>query len=52
MARARATASRHGFDRYWRDLRTFSLHDPVAYKFRDLGNYVLNGEYPAPSQYS
>ncbi|MEA5449582.1 acyl-CoA dehydrogenase family protein [Leptolyngbya sp. CCNP1308] len=49
---ARATASRHGFDRYWRDLRTFSLHDPVAYKFRDVGNYVLNGEYPVPSQYS
>ncbi|MBE9156976.1 acyl-CoA dehydrogenase family protein [Nodosilinea sp. LEGE 06152] len=49
---ARATASRHGFDRYWRDLRTFTLHDPVAYKFRNVGNYVLNGEYPAPSQYS
>ncbi|PSN75707.1 monooxygenase, partial [filamentous cyanobacterium CCP4] len=49
---ARATASRHGFDRYWRDLRTFTLHDPVAYKFRDVGNYVLNGEYPAPSQYT
>jgi alkylation response protein AidB-like acyl-CoA dehydrogenase len=49
---ARATASRHGFDRYWRDLRTFTLHDPVAYKYRDVGNYLLNGEYPVPSQYS
>ena len=36
---ARTTASRHGFDRYWRDLRTFSLHDPGAYKYRDVGNY-------------
>lgn len=49
---ARATASRYGFDRYWRDLRTFSLHDPVAYKYRDVGNYVLNQVYPTPSQYS
>jgi len=28
----RATAASYGFDRYWRDLRTFTLHDPVDYK--------------------
>lgn len=49
---ARATASRFGSDRFWRDLRTFSLHDPIAYKFRDIGNWFLSGEYPIPSQYS
>lgn len=49
---ARATATRYGFDRYWRDLRTFSLHDPIDYKFRDIGNWVLNQQYPTPSQYS
>lgn len=49
---ARATASRYGFDRYWRDLRTFSLHDPRAYKVREIGNWYLNEEFPAPSQYS
>ena len=49
---ARATASRYGCDRYWRDLRTFSLHDPAAYKYKALGNYFLTGEYPMPSQYS
>lgn len=49
---ARATAARYGFDRYWRDLRTFSLHDPRAYKYKDIGNWFLNQEYPVPSQYS
>lgn len=40
---ARATSNIHGFDRYWRDVRTHSLHDPVAYKAREVGNYLLNG---------
>lgn len=48
----RATATRYGFDRYWRDLRTFTLHDPVDYKLRDIGNWVLNHEPPAVTQYS
>ncbi|WP_421656502.1 acyl-CoA dehydrogenase family protein [Leptothermofonsia sp. ETS-13] len=49
---ARATASRYGFDRYWRDLRTFSLHDPLDHKLRSIGNWVLNDEVPVPGQYS
>ncbi len=49
---ARATASKYGFDRYWRDLRTFTLHDPVDYKLRDIGNWLLNHELPMISQYS
>ncbi|MGL5944083.1 MAG: acyl-CoA dehydrogenase family protein [Waterburya sp.] len=49
---ARATASCYGFDRYWRDLRTFTLHDPVDYKLRDLGNWLLNDIFPTPSNYS
>ena len=49
---ARATASCFGFDRYWRDLRTFTLHDPVDYKLRDVGNWLLNDIFPTPSQYS
>ena len=48
---ARATASRHGFDRYWRDVRTHSLHDPVAYKLNELGRWFLCGEAPVPSAY-
>lgn len=49
---ARATAADYGFDRYWRDLRTFTLHDPVDYKLHDIGNWVLNQALPVPSQYS
>ncbi|NER81087.1 MAG: monooxygenase [Leptolyngbya sp. SIO1D8] len=49
---ARATTNSCGFDRYWRDLRTFSLHDPIDYKFKDIGNWVLNQQYPTPSQYT
>ncbi|MBF2051654.1 MAG: acyl-CoA dehydrogenase family protein [Elainella sp. C42_A2020_010] len=48
----RSTATHYGFDRYWRDLRTFTLHDPVDYKLRDVGNWVLNHELPAITQYS
>ncbi|MBF2047145.1 MAG: acyl-CoA dehydrogenase family protein [Elainella sp. C42_A2020_010] len=49
---ARATANRYGFDRYWRDMRTFTLHDPVDYKLREIGAWVLNGEFPFPTPYS
>jgi alkylation response protein AidB-like acyl-CoA dehydrogenase len=49
---ARSTTARYGFDRYWRDLRTFTLHDPVDYKLRDLGNWILNQELPIVTQYS
>jgi alkylation response protein AidB-like acyl-CoA dehydrogenase len=48
----RSTANKYGFDRYWRDLRTFTLHDPVDYKLRDIGNWVLNQEVPLVTQYS
>ncbi len=40
---ARATANRYGFDRFWRNIRTHTLHDPVAYKAREVGNFALNG---------
>lgn len=49
---ARATASRYGFDRFWRNLRTHSLHDPVAYKQREVGRWALLGEPPEPSFYT
>jgi alkylation response protein AidB-like acyl-CoA dehydrogenase len=49
---ARATASKYRFDRYWRNIRTFSLHDPVDYKVRTVGDWVLNSELPIPDFYS
>ncbi|MEV0428280.1 acyl-CoA dehydrogenase family protein [Micromonospora sp. NPDC050495] len=49
---ARATAARYGHDRFWRNLRTHSLHDPAAYKRREVGRYALLGELPQPSYYT
>lgn len=49
---ARATAFGAGVDRFWRNLRTHTLHDPVDYKFRELGRYALSGDLPTPSFYS
>ena len=49
---ARASGNRFGFDRYWRDARTLTLHDPVAYKQLEVGRYVLLGELPEPTTYS
>ena len=38
---SRSTGRKVGLDRFWRDVRTHSLHDPVAYKNREVGEYVL-----------
>ena len=44
---ARATAAGYAFDRFWRNARTLTLHDPVSYKAREVGARFLTGE-PAP----
>lgn len=41
---SRATASRYGFDRYWRNLRTMTLHVPVDTAIQNLGRKVLTNE--------
>ncbi|MBZ9750235.1 acyl-CoA dehydrogenase family protein [Deinococcus sp. HMF7604] len=48
----RATTTELGFDRFWRDLRTFTLHDPVDYKLKEIGDQLLNDTWPAVTQYS
>ncbi len=49
---ARATTAKLRMDRFWRNLRVYTLHDPVDYKLKDLGDWALNGNYPAHSFYS
>ncbi|MFL1378224.1 acyl-CoA dehydrogenase family protein [Nocardiopsis protaetiae] len=49
---ARATAASVGLDLYWRNLRTHTLHDPVAYKRREVGTYAVLGEVPEPTWYT
>jgi len=43
---ARSTANSYGFDRFWRNIRTHTLHDPVAYKRREVGLHYLTGATP------
>jgi alkylation response protein AidB-like acyl-CoA dehydrogenase len=49
---ARATSARYRFDRFWRNARTLTLHDPLDYKVREVGDWVLNERFPEPSFYS
>lgn len=49
---ARATTARLRFDRFWRNARTHTLHDPVDYKLKELGRWVVGKEIPTPSFYS
>lgn len=48
---ARATTSAYGFDRHWRNIRTHTVHDPVAYKAREVGDWALNRRGPEFSLY-
>lgn len=48
---ARATASKYGFDRYWRNMRTFTLHDSLDYKIKSIGEWALIDRLPTPSFY-
>lgn len=48
---ARVTDATYGFDRYWRDARTLSLHDPVEWKHEEIGRHLLTGWNPAPGLY-
>ncbi|MFT3731812.1 MAG: SfnB family sulfur acquisition oxidoreductase [Hyphomicrobium sp.] len=43
---SRATLAENGFDRYWRDARTHTVHDPVRWKPFAIGQYYLNGVKP------
>ncbi|MDO1583789.1 SfnB family sulfur acquisition oxidoreductase [Rhizobium oryzicola] len=43
---ARSTLEAYGLDRFWRNARTHSLHDPARWKYHHIGNYYLNGKLP------
>jgi alkylation response protein AidB-like acyl-CoA dehydrogenase len=48
---ARGVSTSIGLDRYWRNLRTLSLHDPDHRKIDALGAWALHGQLPEPSFY-
>jgi alkylation response protein AidB-like acyl-CoA dehydrogenase len=42
----RSTGRQYGFDRWWRNARTLSLHDPIDWKHAEIGAHVLTGWDP------
>ncbi|HWA73062.1 MAG TPA: acyl-CoA dehydrogenase family protein [Polyangiaceae bacterium] len=49
---ARSTTAKLRLDRFFRNARTHTLHDPVDYKIKELGEWELSGKLPVPSFYS
>jgi alkylation response protein AidB-like acyl-CoA dehydrogenase len=47
---ASATSVSKSFDRYWRNARTITSHNPRIYKDRIVGDFVVNGT-PPPFQW-
>lgn len=47
---ASATLRTHGLDRYWRNARTISSHNPRIYRERQAGAFAVNGA-PPPTFY-
>ncbi|MGV1793045.1 acyl-CoA dehydrogenase family protein [Rhizobium sp. A37_96] len=43
---ARSAVRPLGFDRFWRNVRIHTLHNPAEYKTRNVGAWFLDGEFP------
>lgn len=46
LAGTGSTLAEYGLDRFWRNARTHTLHDPVRWKYHHIGNHALNGIHP------
>lgn len=46
LAGTAATLDGLGLDRFWRNARTHTLHDPVRWKYHAIGNFFLNDALP------
>jgi alkylation response protein AidB-like acyl-CoA dehydrogenase len=40
----RSLARKHGFDRFWRDVRSYSVHHPTSYMIKGIGEWALVGK--------
>lgn len=49
---ARTTSGKLGLDRFWRNARVHTLHDPLDHKLRDLGRHLIDGRWPEPTSYT
>ncbi|MGY8707433.1 acyl-CoA dehydrogenase family protein [Bradyrhizobium sp. 18BD] len=48
---ARSATIANGYDRFWRNVRIHTLHNPAEYKTRNVGNWFLTGAHPDPSAF-
>jgi alkylation response protein AidB-like acyl-CoA dehydrogenase len=48
---ARSATNANGFDRFWRNVRTHTLHNPAEYKKRSVGTWAVTGAFPEPAIY-
>jgi hypothetical protein len=39
-------------DRHWRNARTLASHNPVIYKPRVIGDFLVNGNRPVSGYYA
>jgi SfnB family sulfur acquisition oxidoreductase len=46
LSGASAADEKYGLSRHWRNARTHASHDPVAWKYHHIGNYMLNDVLP------
>ncbi len=44
-------AGKNSYDRWWRNARTLSLHDPVEWKNVEVGKHLVTGWEPEPGIY-
>jgi SfnB family sulfur acquisition oxidoreductase len=49
LSGTRASASELGFDRYWRNARVHTVHDPVRWKVAAVGQFYLHDRLPSVS---
>lgn len=45
---ARSAVRSEGLDRFWRNARIHTLHNPAEYKTQTVGRWYLTGDYPEP----
>ena len=43
---ASATTTKLRADRYWRNVRVHTLHDPIDYRYKEMGSWLLTGKIP------
>ncbi len=51
LAGTSAALEADDFNRFWRDARIHTLHDPVRWKYHVIGDYHLNGTLPKLRSY-